>query len=158
MQAYKSVRCMHDGINGRINTWRDPGSNSRSKWTPSSHRRNCVHGPHPAGTFALEPPSQARVVPARRGCLHSSHRHNPVHVPRRQGHLPAQPPTIHGEYPGCTRVPGGRRNNLQAHNKYAFRVSFSPNLFPGLVSSLPGILCDFEWFLWDSKIFKVDLV
>ena len=43
-------------------------------------------------------------------------------------------------------------------NKYAFRVSFSPNLFPGLVSSLPGILCDFERFLWDSKIFKVDLV
>ena len=42
-------------------------------------------------------------------------------------------------------------------NKYAFRVSISQNLFPGLVSSLPGILCDFEWFLWDSKIFKVDL-
>ena len=32
------------------------------------------------------------------------------------------------------------------------------DLFPGLVSSLPGILCDFEWFLWDSEIFKVDLV
>ena len=46
---------------------RDPGSNSRPKWTPSSHRRKPVHGPRPAGVSALAPPPKPRTCspPAR---------------------------------------------------------------------------------------------
>ena len=96
----------------------------------------------PAQMNTIEPPPQPRtwsppgrdvctrataaspyMVPARQGCLHSSHRHNPVHVPRRQGRLPAQPPTIHAEYPGSARVPGGRRNNWQAHNRHECNIT-----------------------------------
>ena len=43
-----------------------------------------------------------------------------------------------------SKRPKSEKGYVCGVNKYAFRVSFSPNLFPGLVSSLPGILCDFE--------------